>query len=446
MTLWSEDDFLERIMPQSRQKDRVPLGGCPDSESLCAFAEDRVRGVVRDAIVGHLGECPECAELHDRLLKFAAVHPAEDDKDWERAERRLDNWMHAFLSAREDAVHSTVRSRKVGTGREVTYRWNWSRSWKSQWAVGLAAAVVLLAITPILFRHGFQAQHPTQTAVATTEAPTTPQPVVAPSPITPEIQRANPAPAAKPPEAGLAVEDATKQHEQSGKPLPLPLEHGLSSAAPDVSARRETQPLVQQESQPRLSSSVRNPVPNEASQNLESAPQRTNNSAGGKPATTSRLVADATQTRSAMQYPTAQRSAPVVQGMAMEGAAKLPESIRLEVGTRVWIRLGSVARQPDGSINFQGTLVEPVSQANAIALDRGTEVDGYERDEQGRTSLTVTGIVVRGVRFTLKNAAGAARTGAGRGSTVPFDNRQVLETFIEGTSVYDKAAEVTGRK
>jgi hypothetical protein len=443
MTAWSEGDFLERLMGEPRNNSRVPVAGCPDSESLCAFAEDRVRGVVRDAIVAHLDECPACAELHVRLLKFAAVHSTEDDKDWEGAEKRLDDWMRAFLNTQDDALPYNIRSETVGAGRGVTSRWNWLHSGRSRWAVGLAAAVALLAITTILFRHGFQVQHPTQTAVATTEAPATTQSEVAPSHASPEIQPANPIPTTKLPEAG----HATEQQDRTEKSLPLPLEHGLSSAASDVSTQREAQRPVQRENQPPLSVPVQSAVPNEVAKNLEPAPQRTSDTVyGGKPATTSQVVADTTQPRRVTQFPTAQPSAPVERGTAMEAAGKLPESIRLEAGTRVWIRLGSLARQPDGSINFQGVLVEPVSQANAIALDRGTEVDGNERDDHGRTSLTVTGIVVRGVRFALRNGAGAARTGAGRGSTVPFDNRQVLETFIEGISVYDETAGVSGQK
>ena len=104
-----------------------------------------------------------------------------------------------------------------------------------------------------------------------------------------------------------------------------------------------------------------------------------------------------------------------------------PASMRLEVGTAVWIRLNSVTRRPGGAFIFRGTLVLPVN-----ALEGGTQVGGTGIVSKGQTSLVVQHFVRRGVIYELKSPAG------GSGKTVSFEAGHVLELFLSSTSIYER--------
>jgi len=41
---------------------------CPDAESLCALAEDRLSGSARNAIADHLKQRAECRDINGRVL------------------------------------------------------------------------------------------------------------------------------------------------------------------------------------------------------------------------------------------------------------------------------------------------------------------------------------------------------------------------------------------
>jgi hypothetical protein len=127
--------------------------------------------------------------------------------------------------------------------------------------------------------------------------------------------------------------------------------------------------------------------------------------------------------------------------MDPEAPANIPAVFRLEAGTRLWIRLISLHRQPDGSLLFRGTLFEPIDRSAGVSLDQGTEIAGVETTSQGRTSVMVTEFVVQAVRYTLRSPNGAKNAPKpGVGAAVQFDTNQVVETFLEATSTYEKAA------
>jgi hypothetical protein len=120
-----------------------------------------------------------------------------------------------------------------------------------------------------------------------------------------------------------------------------------------------------------------------------------------------------------------------------------PAHFRLEAGTRLWIRLNSVNRQPDGGFTFQGSLLLPVNRANEVLLDRGTEVNGSGSLSQGRTSLFITDLVVQGTRYVLSRTTGSTHAQPpGRGEAVQFDSGQILEMWLASASNYEKASDM----
>jgi len=135
MNDWTEELFLERLMPLMRQEPGVAPGNCPATELLCAFAEDRTAGAEKSAMVTHLAGCTRCRELHARLVRFAAPAAREDDREWDNAEKRLDIWMESVLS--RERAHTSPRPQGKLTAR--TNRANWWSAWTAQWAVGAEA-------------------------------------------------------------------------------------------------------------------------------------------------------------------------------------------------------------------------------------------------------------------------------------------------------------------
>ena len=68
MSGWSEDDFLEAMMPVLRKK-RGP-DWCPDAETLSAVVEGNVSDTQSHAVAEHAAQCPACTNLIERLQSF----------------------------------------------------------------------------------------------------------------------------------------------------------------------------------------------------------------------------------------------------------------------------------------------------------------------------------------------------------------------------------------
>jgi len=121
----------------------------------------------------------------------------------------------------------------------------------------------------------------------------------------------------------------------------------------------------------------------------------------------------------------------------------LPSSLHLASGTRLWITLGSVSRQPDGTFTFSGSLLMPLKSSASSHLDRGTGVSGSGTEAQGRTSLVVSEIVIDGSHYKLKSQAGAGSArSAGSGGVVSFDSGKVFEMWLSSDSIYEREAAV----
>jgi hypothetical protein len=190
MNDWSVDNFLERLMPRLQGRHNGVQHSCPDEESLCAYAEDRAGGVVRDGIAAHLKECESCAGLCQRLLEFARPSTAVPEDEWANAEKRLGNWMDGFLLAESRRAKVAVEPVAVYSAPGV----GWFSAWKLQWALGAIAAVVISGATYFIFFGSFggylqTAMHrPAATAPidaqsrpeAPSQVPIQPEPITAP--------------------------------------------------------------------------------------------------------------------------------------------------------------------------------------------------------------------------------------------------------------------------
>jgi hypothetical protein len=161
MSDWNEDNFLERLMPQRRSGQDAAHDSCPDAGSLCAYAEDRLRGVAHDAIAAHVKECKACAEIYERLLNFASPRTALAESEWIGVEKRLGNWMDSFL-------HADSRRRREAARQEqapASSRRGWLSTWKVQWALGICAGLAVAAVAALVVETSVW-RHYTGTTVA----------------------------------------------------------------------------------------------------------------------------------------------------------------------------------------------------------------------------------------------------------------------------------------
>src|SRR5580704_6364094 len=117
MSHWSEDDFLERLMPLIRQEAGARKESCPDIETICAVVDGSAGNFIRDAVTGHLEYCDSCVQLRDSILHFGRQEAPKHDSEWKQAEKRLDNWAAGFLNAE---TVSARRQRREESSREHT--------------------------------------------------------------------------------------------------------------------------------------------------------------------------------------------------------------------------------------------------------------------------------------------------------------------------------------
>jgi serine/threonine-protein kinase len=139
---------------------------------------------------------------------------------------------------------------------------------------------------------------------------------------------------------------------------------------------------------------------------------------------------------------------PTPRSVARPTAAAIshPPTLWLDPAGRLLVVLSSISPKPDGSFQFHGTLLLPVAQPGPVPLDRGAEVIGVGTRNQGQISLAVTGLVIQGVRYTLKDGRGVMKAHTpGAGGRVDFDRSQLLDMWPTATAVYEKASDQTGQ-
>ena len=67
MSKWDEDGFWEEMMPVLRNTHGSTA--CPDAETLSAVIDGKASDFLREALTAHIGQCPTCADLRNRLVR-----------------------------------------------------------------------------------------------------------------------------------------------------------------------------------------------------------------------------------------------------------------------------------------------------------------------------------------------------------------------------------------
>jgi hypothetical protein len=119
-------------------------------------------------------------------------------------------------------------------------------------------------------------------------------------------------------------------------------------------------------------------------------------------------------------------------------SADHPSFLQFEAGVRLWIRVNSITRQPDGSFSFRGTLLQPITLAGPVSLDQSTELVGSGTVNGGHVTVSVTGFTVRGENYGLRQAASGVIRKPGSGPGVELNLGKVLEMWLVSASVYEK--------
>jgi hypothetical protein len=402
MSSWSENDFLETLMPLLQQESGARKNSCPDVETLCAVVDGTAGGFIREAVASHLEHCNSCVRLHQSILLFGKQESLEQSADWMQTEKRLDNWMEGYLRAQTNAARrqqaKTVPERLPGARpADSSFRWG-----KIQWAAGLAAVVVFALGAVFLYERTQTSAPAVQTAsnVATSASPAQ----IAPPPLAPDVQ-AQSAPTAAPPKKKIASANPVL----TGQSMPPSAENSPIVVAPVAPVTTAPVPTTPVSPQPRPASGT--------------APLRS----------TARGNTYGAAFGSAASGNTAHAPVP---GPTPVG----PASLRLDAGTTLMILLNAISpKKEDGSFVFRGTLVEPVSQGGAH-VGKGVEVRGYATVNEGKTFVHVMEFVVNGTLYTLKGAPGGANTRSpGSGGALQLEKGQVLETWLASVSVYERA-------
>ncbi len=487
---FNEDNFFEAIMPLLKE---IPIvDRCPDAETFIAVVQGTASAALQHAVAVHMAECSSCSHLRERLLNFDGPDQPEFGGEWAETEDRLDFWLRHVLE-REGP------SGQVG-GRLSSHpnRW-WTKlaqgpfSWRVGWALAVTAAAGVM-VSIYIVRPGakslprqnsasvtFPTQAPTipntessarngDTAVQ--EPPTTGQEVgnqppatnradgptesaPSPSPVSGTTESGRPtAPAItsatsqsipdKPGSSSLAqaspltpneptavtAQVSPKKDNDAAQPAAsVPPSHAEATDRPEVPSL--AQPRPSHIAEPPTSSGVRAPLPNKAVSPgavYQSRVGTTSVSAG-------RITA----------YGAAPRASAGASAQVRPPRPSPPSLIRIESGTRVWIRLKSISRTTNGEFEFQGNVLLPVTQAGLILLDRNTEVNGTGKASQDRTSLRITEIVSSDGSYRLKDGGGALNMQAsGAGGAVRFDSGHVYELWLGLASTYERIVREAG--
>jgi hypothetical protein len=422
MTSWTEDNFLERLMPQLRRENGAQTESCPDSELLSAFMEDRGSPFVRDAIAVHLTRCPKCHEICERLGQFAKAGLPAQDAEWVNVEKRLDNWMNGFLRARVDETRSELN---VEPSTPVL-RWNDISkapfSWKVSWAVGVAAVLAFAVGGVVLTRRGPVAPAPVQIA-QTQQIPPLAQGNPTPAPLENSIQTNDSA-------NGSAKVSKSEQKPHSASRNNTPLQQSPPPASAEAAHLGKPQAVPPPQSSATTSDSTKQMA-------RSYSPPRPGTSKNGPSAHApiGRGIPMPSPMSSAFVSRQDQTQSPSALGDCTSAAGKV---FQLEAGAYLWIWLNGTL--PDtGTFTFRGTLMPPVARSGTVLLSPGTEIDVSGTMKRGDVaSILVTEIVVQGVRYKLQGAAGATNIGTpGSGWALPFYEGQELEMQLRNASVYD---------
>jgi hypothetical protein len=455
MTTWTEANYLERLRAPLKDAYEASASSCPDADMMGAYVENTATEFVRKAVENHLRTCADCRELAAQLAEFdaagneaPAAMSAALQAEWVNAEKRLDIAAEDFVRTAEVDFRKAARvapAAGAATEREAAWQFPWG---KTAWSV--AAVAILVAAGFFLMRKNgasdtAQVAAPSG-AAAPSAAPATPSPnasgdaeKVAP-PIavanntgsngtaTPTVNDSN----------GVRVEPETPAAHAapSGTAKHTAPKHAAAENAPVVASNAATDtggnvPAAAPSTNAAPNASEPNAVASNAAPPAASAPAPSSSASGGGTLGGFHSSFGSHATNTAAGRP-----------RSVAAGAPLPQSIQLSAGTRVWIVYRNVTHRSDSSFAFTGNLLEPITGTGSTPLAKDTEIDGEGAAVNGKTSLTVEQIVIRGVRYQLKNSSGAVTQGsAGGGEAVTFNAGQVQELWLAGPATYEKAAD-----
>jgi len=406
-------------MPQSHGQQGGNNGACPDAATVLAVIEGEADEWLRNAYAQHLAQCSACLDLDRRLRNFD--RPAlTDESEWRYTEKRLDNWMNAFLNT--TVAVPAAQAPEKGAERAGF----WQSIWRpgAVWKISLATA--LLALVAVGVDVYLRLQPPVQPdqAKVTTSAP----PAVAPATVPLPVE--NTQPKAEAPKISVPQ-----------TPAPAVPPSGASVSPHPMASAPQTPPQVKAQPKPEETVMAANKaVALEPRQPAASTPPR-------PPGHGSELRAKAAEQVTSAGEDARPAVANVATGRVFArdaqpppAAANVPASLHLATGARLWLALESFNFQADGRVVFHGSLLLPLNSTGSSALDHGTEVSGFITSAQGQTSVLLSEIVIPGSHYKLRSEAGAgnART-AGSGGVVQFDSGKVLEMWVSSDSVYERA-------
>jgi hypothetical protein len=118
-------------------------------------------------------------------------------------------------------------------------------------------------------------------------------------------------------------------------------------------------------------------------------------------------------------------------------AADHPLLLQFKAGVQLWIRVNSIRRQPDGSFSFRGALLQPITLADSVSLDQGTQLVGWGTVNGGHVIVSVTEFTVWGENYGLRSA-GSGNKKLGSGPAVELNPGKLLEMWFASVSVYGK--------
>jgi len=490
---FNEDNFFEAIMPLLKEKRGVER--CPDAETFIAVVHGIASATLQQTVAVHMARCSSCVHLRERLLNFDSPDVPEFDNEWRETQKRLDLWMHAVLE-REGTTVSSIAGRRSQPDRwwknlaqnlfSRRIGWTLAATAAAGALVGLYVARPVTKTPPVQI--SVRAALPEQTAtVPSAESPARSS---GPDVGTQESQGTSPAvrnqPAATekvagPAEAGSSTPPVSVPAENGGPTAPaitaatspsiVPDEAGspavartppLNSTEPTAvtaqvpSSAKDDNVMQSAASVPpsRLEASGRPEVPSSAqtkppgATGLTAASVRVplpNNPARPGAVYRSSVGATPVSAGAITARPTAPKESASSPAKTHELGPPPPSAIRIEAGTRVWIRLKAINRTADGDFQFQGDVLLPVTQAGLVLLDRDTELHGLGKVSKERTSLRITELVSRGARYRLKGEGDAMNAQIpGAGGAIRFDSG-VYEMWLGSASTYEKTAGESGQ-
>jgi hypothetical protein len=106
-------------------------------------------------------------------------------------------------------------------------------------------------------------------------------------------------------------------------------------------------------------------------------------------------------------------------------------------GDCLWIRVNSIRRQPNGSFDFRGTLLHPITLSGSVSLDQSTELVGSGTIDGGHITVSVTEFNVKGEDYGVQ-VAGRTKQKPGSGPALELNQGKILEMWFASASVYEK--------